>query len=39
MVTGILDQNLGAAWRISATDAREHFDEVEACSLALGLRA
>jgi hypothetical protein len=39
MVTKILDQNLGAAWRISATDAREHLDEVEACSLALGLRA
>ncbi len=39
MVTKILDQNLGAAWRISATDAREHLNEVEACSLALGLRA
>jgi predicted ATPase/DNA-binding winged helix-turn-helix (wHTH) protein len=39
MVTKLLDQNLGSAWRRSATDAREHLDEVEACSLALGLRA
>ena len=37
--TSPMDQNLGAAWRISATDAREHLDEVEACSVALGLRA
>jgi predicted ATPase/DNA-binding winged helix-turn-helix (wHTH) protein len=39
MVIKLLDQNLEPAWRISATDAREHLDEAEACSLALGLRA
>jgi predicted ATPase/DNA-binding winged helix-turn-helix (wHTH) protein len=38
-VTKLLDQNLGPAWRISGTDGREHLGEVEACSLALGLRA
>ena len=35
----MLDQNLAPACRNSATDSREHLDEVEACSLALGLRA
>jgi hypothetical protein len=39
MVIKLLDQNLEPGWRISATDAREHWDEAEACSLALGLRA
>jgi predicted ATPase len=39
MVIKMLDQNLESDWRISATDAREHLDEAEACSLALGLRA
>jgi predicted ATPase/DNA-binding winged helix-turn-helix (wHTH) protein len=39
MVIKLLDQNLESDWRISATDAREHLDEAEACSLALGLRA
>jgi hypothetical protein len=39
MVIKLLDQNLESDWRIFATDAREHLDETEACSLALGLRA
>jgi hypothetical protein len=38
-VIQLLDQNLASAWRISATDDREHLDEIEGCSLALGLRA
>lgn len=39
LVIKMLDQNLESAWRISATEARERLDEIEACSLALGLRA
>ena len=38
-VIQLLDQNLESAWRVSATDDRERLDEVQACSLALGLRA
>jgi predicted ATPase/DNA-binding winged helix-turn-helix (wHTH) protein len=38
-VARILDERLGADWRLRATDAREQLDEAAACSLALGLRA
>jgi hypothetical protein len=38
-VTTVLNECVGPLWRVPAIAEREKFDEVAACSLALGLRA
>ena len=38
-VVGMLNEQLGPAWRVTAEQSREQLDEVAACSLALGMRA